>query len=405
MDREEKRLREQLHDTLQAMAAITDKAANENRDLTSAETAQHARLYAQAKGKRTLLENHMGYQFTPEMAQSARPVDEIFKPGNGSAQKAARPSKFLSKADSFRAQQTISDPADRLDPGAFLRAATVGPRTPAERAAIQASVTSSGYSLPVGVSAEIIDQLRQENPLIAAGARSMELPKEAETQFVSISDYPAARWHTELNEEDLDSPTFGSVDMKAKTVLSLFEVSRELEQDSSNLDEAIKAAFTGSLNRAIIAASFETTANAFTALQTAVTAEQEYVAGSLAYADFVKARRKLYDADVPEGSATVIHSPKNWEALNLLEAEGQPVRKPYGILDIPEMTSSGVPDDISYAGDFTNVVYGFRMHLSIERYPGPSARKFGSIWLAGIRLDMAVFRPSALIRIKPAAGE
>lgn len=405
MDRTEKRLREEMNDIHQKMQNITTKAQLADRALTAQEKLDHSKLHTQILAKKDEMTEHIMNQ--PANGNGI-PVVDIFDrtPGQGNSPKEAG-AKLYKPDEKFYNASVIKDEADKMPAGAFLRSAMIAPQTPAERAAVQNSLTSSGFTLPTGVSTQIIDQLRELNPVIRAGAQSLQLPKESETNFVTITDYPAAVWHAELTEETTDGPTFGKITMSGNTLLSLFEVSRELEQDSVNIDEALRLAFVGSLNDAIIAATFTGPgANAPSGLDTLVTQTTEYTNGSTPdWSTMIAAQRKLYEAQVLKDKVTTIHAPDNWEALiGQTDSTDQFINPPRGIESIPEFVADGVPDGVSYTGDFSNVIYGFRMNLFIERHPSIAAKKFGALWMAGLRMDIAVFRPSALVRIEEAAA-
>lgn len=401
MTKAEKEIREQIGAAFDQMKALTDKAKSESRSLTKAEKEKHEKIYEEVANLKQQLDTEM--TLNPDY-NGAVAVNDMMKPNNRPRENGVR---FLNKGESFYNPREAKDEADKMPAGSFLRAAMIEPKTPTERAAIQNSVTSSGYTLPTGVSAQIIDQLREMNPVTQAGGRSLELPREAETNFVTITDYPDAVWHAELDVESTDSPTFSKVTMSANTLLSLFEVSRELEQDSANLDEALRLAFVGSLNDALVTATFTGQgANAPDGLDTLITQTQEYSNGSdPTWSTMVAAQKKLYNNHVPKEDTATIHDPDNWEALVTQTGnDNHFIDPPRGIADIPEFTAAGVPAGTSYSGQWSNVVYGYRMNISIERFPSHSAKKFGALWVAGIRVDLAVFRSSAIIRIEEGAG-
>ena len=320
--------------------------------------------------------------------------------------------KALNESGSIRLynpSQRISADIDEgdLDLGSYLRAVVDKPRTDTERHAIQNSVSSSGYSMPKRVASELIDKLRAINPVVAAGARTISIEGLDSTKFVRIDGDPDAVWHTELTEQPLSDPSFSAVEMKPKTVLALTEISREVLQDATNLEEALTATFVGSINNAILEATFSgSAANEPTGLATTVTQTQEYAnGGSPDWGDFVAASRTLHDQNIPTDGRSFIHSPNIWETLALIQDNnGRYQDAPSFIRDVPNLTSSGVPAGIAYAGDFSNVVYGFRLNITLEQHNSFSVRKYGSIWMAAARLDMAVFRPSALVRIEEAAA-
>ncbi|HKK44500.1 MAG TPA: phage major capsid protein [Balneolaceae bacterium] len=293
--------------------------------------------------------------------------------------------------------------------GSYLRAVVDKPRNAAERKIIQNSTTSGNYELPTQVASELIDKLRAANPLLmanGAGARTVSI-EGGTTKWVKITADPTATWHAEMTQETPDDPTFGSVNMAPKTVLSMTEVSRELLQDSGNIEEALTDAFVGSLNQAILNATFTGSgSDEPTGLATTITQTEEYTNGGTPdWSNFVNASKLLYDNNVPDGNRSFVQAPDVWQTLALIQDNNNRYQDaPSGIRDIPNFVSSGVSTGEAYAGDFSNVVYGFRMNITLEQFPAAAAKSYGSLWVAGARLDIATFRPNALVRIQEAAA-
>lgn len=299
-----------------------------------------------------------------------------------------------------------------IDLGSYLRAVVQGPRTPAERTAVQNSITSDNYELPVHISAELIDRLRAANPLLrqgegGAGARTLSI-EGGETKFIKITGDMSAVWHAELVEETPDDPTFGAVAMTPKTVLALTEIGRETLQDATNISEALTASFVGSINKAILEATFTGagTTDEPEGLSTVVTQTEEYTnGGSPDWSHFVNAMKTLHDNNVPEDNRSFVYAPDIWQTLALIQDNNNRYQDaPSFIRNVPRFTTSGVTDGQAYAGDFSNLVYGFRMNFTLEQFPAAAAKKYGSIWVAAARLDIATFRPAAFVRIEEAAA-
>lgn len=284
----------------------------------------------------------------------------------------------------------------------YLRAVTDKPKNDAEKQAIQNSVTSDGYELPTEVSQQVIDKIRAKNSVISAGGRTVQLDS-AETNYITVDSDPEAVWHAELVEENPNSGSFGKVQMKPKTVLTNVEVSRELLQDSNNAGQALSIALTNSLSDAILDVTFNGSGtNQPDGMNSLVTQTQTY-SGSVTHAEFVKANSTLYTNNVAEEDVSYIYSPSVWETLSLAtDDNGRYQDAPSTIRDIQKFTNSGVPSGKAYAGAFENFLYGFRMNITLEQYNSTSAKKFGQLWLAVARMDLAVLRPNAFVRIEQA---
>lgn len=282
----------------------------------------------------------------------------------------------------------------------YLRAVMDKPQNDLEKEAINNSLTSDGYELPVRVSEQIIDKLRAQNPLIQAGAGTVEL-RGNETNWVTIDEDPQAVWHSELVEENTQSGSFGKVGMKPKTVMTMFEVSRELIQDSNNAGEALSIAMTNALSDAIIDVSFTGSGSAEPTGMSSLVTQTELYSGSVSYTELVKANTQLYSANVPEANRSFIYSPDINETLSLTTDDNNRFQDaPSSIRNYASYTNSNVPAGKAYIGDFSNFLYGFRMNISLEQYNSVSAKKFGQLWLAVARMDLAVLRPKAFVRIE-----
>ncbi len=349
-----------------------------------------------------------------EELERARAADN-----GSSASYSLRGGKPLNESGSIRLyspNQRISNDFDKpqgtgrdVDLGSYLRAVVDKPRNSAEREIVQNSVTSGDYELPTHIAGELIDRLRAVNPLLrnkGAGARTVTLDG-GDTKFIKINSDPNAIWHSELTSETPSDPSFGSVTMSPKTVLSMTEVGRELLQDSANVEEALASAFVGSLNDAILTATFTGSgANTPTGLATTVTQTDTYTnGGSPDWTNFVGASKTLHDQNVPNDNRSFIHAPDVWETLALTkDNNGRYQDAPSFIRDVPNFTSSGLTAGQAYAGDFSNVVYGFRLNITLEQFPAALAKSYGTLWVAAARLDIATFRPNALVRVEEAAA-
>jgi HK97 family phage major capsid protein len=297
-----------------------------------------------------------------------------------------------------------------VDLGAYLRAVVDGPRNNVEREVLQNSISSDDYELPTWIASQLIDKLRAQNPLLkddGAGARTLQL-QGGDTKFIKTTGDPDAVWHKELTEETPDDPSFEPVIMKPKTVLSLTEVSKETIQDAQNIEEALTASFIGSINNAILEATFTGSgANTPTGLASTVTQTETYKkGGSPDWSNFVNASKTLYDNNVPEANRSFVFAPNIWQALALTQDDNSRYQDaPSFIRNIPRFTSSGLNSGVAYVGDFSNVVYGIRLDITIERFGGgTAAKKYSNVFVTAMRLDIGCFRPSALVRVEEASS-
>lgn len=311
----------------------------------------------------------------------------------------------------YKPGETMHNPYEgNVDLGSYLRAIVDKPRNAAERQVLQNSVTSGDYELPTQIAAELIDQLRAVNPLLmegGAGARTISIDG-GDTKFIKITGDPTAVWHAEMTEETPDDPTFDSATFSPKTVLAMTEIGRETLQDSANVEEALSTAFVGSLNEAILNATFTGAGGSDEpeGLSSTVTQTDTYTnGGDPDWSNYVAASKTLHDNNVPAENRSFIHAPDVWQTMALIQDSNNRYQDaPSFIRDVPNFVTSGVSDGEAYVGDFSNVVYGFRLNITLEQFPAAAAKSYGSLWVAAARLDIATFRPNALVRIEEATA-
>lgn len=112
---------------------------------------------------------------------------------------------------------------------------------------------SGGYALNGALSAEWVDTLRASMVLSRAGCRT--IPMDTGTlSLARVVDDPTIAWHAENATLGTGDPTFGAVNLNAKTVVCLVRLSLELSQDSANIEQILQStinnAMAGAIDRA-----------------------------------------------------------------------------------------------------------------------------------------------------------
>ena len=109
---------------------------------------------------------------------------------------------------------------------------------------------SGGYTVSGALSSQWIDTLRASMVLSRAGART--IPMESGTlSLARVVTDPTCSWHGENAALADSSPTFGSVNLAAKTVVCLVKLSLELAQDSANIEQILQSTITNAMAAAI----------------------------------------------------------------------------------------------------------------------------------------------------------
>jgi HK97 family phage major capsid protein len=129
----------------------------------------------------------------------------------------------------------------------MLRACVLGPRNEVERRALaEGSDSAGGFSVPTILSAELIDRMRAASTVLRAGARTVLLESDRNSIAKLLTD-PTASWKAENILAAESDPTFGQIVLRPRTLVSLVRVSRELLEDSVNIESTLMNSFSQAL--------------------------------------------------------------------------------------------------------------------------------------------------------------
>lgn len=335
-------------------------------------------------------------------------------PGSWKAQD-GRSISVLSPNDRFI--DTIRN--DGLQPtanfGDVIRGMALGTSHPDIRAALTEGTDSAGgYTVPTILLAQIIDTMRARTTVIQAGAMTIPLDT-LKTNIARLATDPVSAWRAENGAIGESDPTFESVQFVAKSLAVMVKLSRELLEDTVNLNDALLNAFAGSmaveLDRAALFGSgtppeprgvFNTTGIGSVSMGTngaALTSFDKVI-------DLVQI---LQDAKAPDPTAAIMAPRTSTAIAKLKDTTNQPLRKPEALANLPFMVTTQVPitqtqgtasnASCIIAGDFSQVMIGIRSSLRIELlrelYAGTNQYAF----VAHLRADIQVAKPGALAKL------
>lgn len=305
--------------------------------------------------------------------------------------------------------------ASEVGLGRFIGALLDGPKTDLERRALaEGAVATGGAFLPTPLATEVIDAARVANVAFQAGARTVPMSSKTMSMAKVVSD-PVPAWRAENALIAESEPVFDRMTLDAKSLAVRFVVSRELLEDTPNMDAQLRATMAAGFARGLDQAIFFGTGANNQPLGLANTPGLQSVSmgtngGQLAnYNPFLDALLALQNANEGKVSAIVLAPRTNRVIAGLVDSTGQPLQPPPALKDVPILATTGVPIDQSqgtannassaFLGDFAQVLVGIRTQLQItvlnERFA-----EYGQVGFVGwLRADVQVARPAALAKI------
>lgn len=307
----------------------------------------------------------------------------------------------LRHSDSVRAYLEDKGNYDKdiasIRPGQILRAMVLGAKTDQEKRALGAGLdVSGGYTCPDILAARFIDAMRARSVMSRAGART--IPIEGETSFAMVTADPTPGWRPENASVEEDEPTFGKLTFKPKSLAVLCKVSREVLEDSLNIEDAlvnsISKAMALELDRVCLIG---------------IGAEQEPMgliywdnvhevdlSNVPSYDSILEARTDILSSNSLEPTATIMHPRDEGYFTRLKDGQGLPYPIPPALKDMQFLTTTQIPitlgtgtDSLMITGDFKQAVIAIRTQLRIEVLKEAFADKLQYGFLAFMRADFA----------------
>jgi HK97 family phage major capsid protein len=305
--------------------------------------------------------------------------------------------------------EEITYGADGVSVGGIVRAMATGKATPEIRAALTEGTDSAGgYSVPEKYSTEVIDNSRARSVVVRAGARTVPINGEKQHYLRILSD-PVVAWREELGAVNQSDPTFGRMTFIPRSLAVIVRASRELLEDSMNVEQAIEASIAGAFASEIDRVALFGTGTPPEPLGVANTPGINQVdagAGIDGYGPLLEARRKILAANGNEPTAVILSAATDEVFGGLVDTTGQPLRMPRAIEELPIYATSHTDTDLAdgaIVGDFRQLWLGIRRDLRIEPLRELFAATMEVGFLCYMRLDVAVVRPASfsLITLTP----
>lgn len=211
---------------------------------------------------------------------------------------------------------------------------------------------SGGYLVQGALASEWIDALRAKLVLSQAGARTVPMDTTSLALARVVTD-PTVSWHAENAALPTGDPTFGRVNLTAKTAVCLCKIPLELSQDAANIEELLASTITAAMAAAIDSAGLNGVTTDAAAAPSGVfnLADRNTVTSigaPVAWDFLVDAVFELLADNVPmENIGAFIGHPAIWKKMRKLKTgitnDNTPLTMPAEVAALPKLWTTSAP--------------------------------------------------------------
>lgn len=289
--------------------------------------------------------------------------------------------------------------------GQYLRSMAIGAKTDLEKRALAEGTDSAGgYTVPTVLAASLIDLLRAQSVCIQAGAMTVPLTSDSNS-IAKLATDPTPAWRAENAAVAESDPTFANVALTPRSLAVQIKVSRELLEDSLNLETELPRIMAAALAKEWDRVGLEGTGSAPQPrgiLNTSSVGENALDGVLTGYDQLVTARTAIKTANA-EPTAIVMHPRDEGTLVGMKDGQGLPLVPPRAIEAIPMLTTtsiaidggSGSDESTLYMGDFRHLYLGLRSVIRVDVLRELYAGNHQYAFLCHMRGDIAVAHPGA----------
>ena len=275
--------------------------------------------------------------------------------------------------------------------------------------------SSGGYSVPSELLAEVIDDMRAATVCIQAGARTVPLTTD-QTRMLKIVKDPTPTWRAENSLVSESEPNFGAIEFKPRSLAVMVRASRELLEDSTNIDTAIRLAFAASMAQALDRAALFGTGQDNEPLgllnHNIPTIDMGADGGSFTdyspLLDLIELYENNDNWDM-NGRVMVMNPTVKRQLAGLVNSENDPLRQPEELYQIPRLTTTNMPTNEVQGsatnassvilGEFSKMLIGMRNSMRIEVLREQFADHMQYGFLCWMRADVALMHERSFARL------
>lgn len=240
--------------------------------------------------------------------------------------------------------------------------------------------TAGGFTVSGQLAANWIDLLRAEMVLTRAGATTVPMDSKTLTLAKLTAD-PTVSWHGENAAITDSDPTFGAVQLNARTIVGLVKMSVELSQDSANIEQILQRSLVSAIAGAIDSAGLSgTTTDAAVApmgIYNAAGRNAISTVGAPTSWDFVvDAMYELMADNVPmDRIGAMIGHPAIWKKMRKLKSgiasDNTSLVMPAEVAALPKLWTTAAPFTSgttcsAIIGDWSDLLFGIRQDITVR---------------------------------------
>lgn len=398
------------------MQSVLAGAEGQNRDLTTAEVREFDRYQREVADLSAKIDAAGGIPRHSDdgiVARTSGSLDNAeWRDGSGRGVRVLKPEQRL-------ASLVQDEPESRISFDRFVRGIVTGNWEgvdPEQRAMSIGTPTAGGYLVPAALSARVIDKARNAARIFQAGAQTV--PMESSTlKLARVVGDPTAAWKVENAQATASDMTLDSVDLTARTLMSIVKSSVELVEDAEGVDgvieNALSAALALELDRAALRGAGTPPEPRGVRNTSGVGIQSMGANGATAtYAAISSAVQTVREAN-GEPNAAIIAPRTAGTFDRLVDSTGQPLRPPTSFEDLDILTTAQLPVNLTqgsstdtsevYVGQWNELLIGVRTNLTIEvsrqaSTGGESAFDRLQVHIrAYLRADVGVAQPSHFV--------
>ena len=326
--------------------------------------------------------------------------------------------RILRPSDSFAAALPPVDPGARISLGECIQAMVgIQTRPEVKNTLSEGTDSAGGFTVPAYLLGRIIDKLRARTVAIQAGALTVPLETQ-KTSIARLASDPTVAWRLENAAVGGADPTFEKITFTAQSLACLIKVSREVLEDSLNLETALISALVNAMaleidRVALFGSGTPPEPLGVFNLGTGLNSVSMGTNGAqiTSWDNLVDTVYELeLDNNNNKPSAFIMHPRTSKTLRKLKDTTNQPLGPPPDLADIPRLVTSAVPINqvqgtsgtvcsTVLSGDFSQLLIGIRNELRIQLLVERYADNLQIGFLAHMRADVQAAHTESFVKL------